>query len=126
MRIMAASGVDIGAYEDQDFVPPSNPDPTPSPSPAPSSDVAPVKYFGEQEVVPKVFCTDWDEILVVDYEGTTIKVPIEKCNDGPESSSRGSDRRLWKYWEIFPESQAKPIEEVSKEPLFRFLGFRFW
>jgi hypothetical protein len=30
-------------------------------------------------ISPNLFCLDWDEFVPVNYQGTIIKVPIEKC-----------------------------------------------
>jgi hypothetical protein len=63
--------VDIGAFE--------------SLNPLPSAPVSAVPNIQPETLtrpsVRSLFCTDWDEFVPVNYQGTIIKVPIEKCND---------------------------------------------
>jgi hypothetical protein len=68
--------VDIGAFEVQ-----STPTPTPTPTPAPVSAVPNI----QPEIVIRttetsLFCGESDEFVPVNFQGTVILVPIQKCN----------------------------------------------
>jgi predicted outer membrane repeat protein len=68
---IAFTTVDIGAFEVQ-----------PTPTPTPVSAVPNIQPETlTRPSVRSLFCTDWDEFVPVNYQGTIIKVPIEKCND---------------------------------------------
>jgi filamentous hemagglutinin family protein len=64
---IAFTTVDIGAFEVQ---------PTP-PTVSAVPNIQPETLT--RTISPNLFCLDWDEFVPVNYQGTIIKVPIEKC-----------------------------------------------
>jgi filamentous hemagglutinin family protein len=61
---IAFTTVDIGAFEVQ-------------PTPPTVPNIQPETLT--RTISPNLFCLDWDEFVPVNYQGTIIKVPIEKC-----------------------------------------------